>query len=315
MPLTTIKYRGWTALRLATRALELIAPVDFGPRILSLRPLGRGRSGSGRGDNVFFEFPGPDHGTLGSHGCKLYGGHRLWHAPEDRVRTYQPDNDPVQVRLLLEGRGFALTQATEKLTGIQKSIGVEAVNDRTVKVTHTLANRGRRPVEFAPWALTMLRGGGYGVAPFPPKGSHSQELLPRYSIVPWTYTDLALPCWDLHRNFIGIDTSKARESQKLGLTSYPGWSAYWHRGVTFVKQGPALQAGRIYPDLGCCIETYTNGGVIELETLGPLGPVAPGRRVRHVEYWGILDGLPKPCTDRVFAERLRPAVKTWADRI
>lgn len=308
MPLTTIKYRGWRALRLATRALELIAPVDFGPRVLSLRSLAGG-------GNVFFELFPPERGALGPCGFKLYGGHRLWHAPEDAVRTYQPDNDPVKVAVLPAGHGFTLTQETEKRTGIQKSIRIEVANDRAFRAVHTLANRGRRPVELAPWALTMLRGGGYGVLPLLPKGRHPRDLLPTYSVVPWAYTDLALPCWNLRRDFIGIETSRTKTPQKLGLTDYPGWSAYWFRGAIFVKSVPRAAAGKSHPDLGCCIETFTNGGMIELETLGPLGVVAPGRAVTHVEHWGVLDGLPKPCTDRVFAKKLLPAVNAWARKL
>ncbi len=300
MKLSKIDYRGGAALRLATRALELVVTTSVGPRVVELR------SRRGRAGNLFFQFPKNEQRA---HGYLLRGGHRLWHAPEDIVRTYQPDDDPLAVRAL--PNGVALTQPTEKLTGLQKAMRLELLGERTVRVTHTLTNRGRRAVECAPWALTMFRGGGYGVLPLLPKGDHAAgDLLPSYALVPWTYTDLALPVWQPHRDFLGIDTRRAKAPQKLGITNYPGWSAYWLDGVTFVKVQRVL-AGAHYPDLGCCWETFTNGAMIEFETLGELKSLAPGARATHVEHWGVLDGLRKPDSDATFAKSLAPAVKSW----
>src|SRR6185312_15265695 len=155
-------HQGADALTLATRELELTVTTSAGPRIVSFR--------ARRGRNLFFEFP---EDAPRAHGLLLRGGHRLWHAPEDIVRTYQPDDDPLEVRRL--PKGVALTQPVEPRTGLQKAIAVELLGERTVRVTHTLTNRGLWPVECAPWAVTMLRGkGAYGVLPLLPKGSHAR---------------------------------------------------------------------------------------------------------------------------------------------
>jgi hypothetical protein len=157
----------------------------------------------------------------------------------------------------------------------------------------------------------MFRAGGYAVLPLLPKGDHARgDLLPTYSVVPWSYTDLSLPLWDFHREFVGIDVRKAQVAQKLGLTNYPGWSAYWLEGTTFVKYAPT-KAGSSYPDFGCAFEMFTNGQMIELETLSPLATLAPGQSVTHVEHWTVLDGLAKPNTDVAFTESLAPAVAAW----
>lgn len=298
-----IDYRGGEALRFTTRALELVVTTSVGPRVVSLR------STAGRAGNLFLEIPADaprDNGYL------FRGGHRLWHSPEHIVRTYQPDDEPLAVSAL--PKGVALTQPVEEKTGIVKGMALELLGERTVKVTHTLTNRGLWAVECAPWALTMLRPGGYGVLPLLPKGNHADgDLLPNYSLVPWTYTDLALPVWDLHRDFIGIDVTKATQAQKLGLTNYPGWSAYWSQGATFAKYAP-VSAGATYPDLGCAFETFTNGKMIEFETLGALVKLAPGESATHVEYWTVLDGLAKPNTDAAFA-KLAAAVKAWRAKL
>ena len=160
----------------------------------------------------------------------------------------------------------------------------------------------------------MFRAGGYGVVPLLPKGDHAAgDLLPNYAIVPWTFADLSLPVWEIHRDFIGIRVNQAKSAQKIGLTNYPGWSAYWLEGVTFVKQAPVI-SGAAYSDLGCVFETFTNGEMIELETLGPLTKIAPGASATHVEHWGLLEGLPRPDSDVAFA-RLAAAVKSWLGRI
>ncbi len=298
------EYRGGDAIKLSTRAIELVLPTAVGPRVSSLRAL------TGRAGNLFLEFPANEQRY---HGFYLRGGHRLWHAPEDIVRTYQPDDEPLEVKRL--PNGVALRQPVERLTGLQKGIRVEVLGERTVKVTHTLTNRGLWPVECAAWALTMLRPGGYGVLPLLPKGDHARgDLLPTYALVPWTFTDLSLPVWQLRRDFIGIEVARAKQAQKLGITNYPGWSAYWVKGTTLVKFSPVM-AGASYPDLGSCFEVFTNGAMIELETLGPLVKLAPGRTSTHVEFWGVLDGLPKPDTDAAFAKSLAPAVKAWQAKL
>jgi hypothetical protein len=298
------EYRGGDAIKLSTRAIELVLPTAVGPRVSSLRSL------TGRAGNLFLEFPADEQRY---HGFYLRGGHRFWHAPEDIVRTYQPDDEPLEVKRL--PNGVALRQPVERLTGLQKGIRVEVLGERTVKVTHTLTNRGLWPVECAAWALTMLRPGGYGVLPLLPKGDHARgDLLPTYALVPWTFTDLSLPVWQLRRDFIGIEVARAKQAQKLGITNYPGWSAYWVKGTTLVKFSPVM-AGASYPDLGSCFEVFTNGAMIELETLGPLVKLAPGRTSTHVEFWGVLDGLPKPDTDAAFAKSLAPAVKAWQAKL
>lgn len=215
----------------------------------------------------------------------------------------------------LLANGVALTQPVEGKTGLQKAMRIETRGDRTIKVTHTLTNRGLWAVECAPWAVTMLRGGGYGVLPLPPKGSHAGgDLLPNYALVPWTYTDLALPVWEPHRDFIGINVPKAKLPQKLGITYYPGWTAYWLRGTTFVKYA-SVRAGASHPGLSCCLETFTNGAFLEFETLGPQVKLEPGRSTTHIEFWVVLDHLPKPNTDNVFTKSLAPAVNRWLARL
>jgi hypothetical protein len=305
MKLAKTEYRGAPALALSTRALELVATTEFGPRIISLRAKDSPKAG-----NLFFEFP---RGEKRYHGYYLRGGHRLWSAPEHIVRTYQPDDSPLAVTALPEG--VSLEQPLEGKTGLQKTIQVELIGESTVKVTHKLRNRGERPVECAPWALTVMPTGGYGVLPLLPKGSHEAgDLLPAYTLIPWLFTDLALPVWNFRRDFIGVDPTRAVSAQKLGISNFPGWVAYWRAGAAFVKYTRQVR-GATYPDLGSRLEIFTNGKNIELETLGALKKLEPGRRTIHVEYWTVLSGIPKPSTPAAFSRFLVPRVIRWVNSI
>src|SRR5512135_2850813 len=84
-------YKGWpNCYRISNGAVELVITSDIGPRIM--------RYGFPGGANFFKEFSE----TLGKSGEPAWvprGGHRIWAAPEDAVRTYAPDNRPVHIRI------------------------------------------------------------------------------------------------------------------------------------------------------------------------------------------------------------------------
>lgn len=303
--LTKIDFNGWESVRLASAKMELVAPLAVGPRIASICRPG--------GQNLFVEFAGHQ-GGQGEAKWLARGGHRLWHAPEDVVRTYQPDNVAPDYTELPKGRGFELAQAVESATGMQKTIRVEMLSADTVRLTHTIVNRGLWPVETAAWALSMMHPRGFSIIPLLPKGTHDKDLLPTFSMVPWAYTDFSLPAWKFFPSFIRLEPKKVPDSQKLGLTDYPGWSAYWSDGDLFVKYAK-VQRGAAYPDLGCAFEAYAAPDFTELETLSPLVRLAPGRKVVHVETWGLLSGVPRPASEEIYRAEILPAVTRWLEAI
>lgn len=294
-------FHGWHAVTLTTGQVELVIPREVGPRIISCSLAG--------GDNLFAVKP-EQLGKGGEGEWMIRGGHRIWHSPEHPVRTMLPDNAPITVEST--GDTVLLTQETEAATGLQKQIQIDVVNGTTFRVTHTLHNRGLWPVRCAVWALSVMKAGGYGTVALPPKGDHSRDLLPTMAIVPWTYTNLAHPVWNLRNEYIGIDSPKATVSQKLGLTNYRGWSAYWQEAGTFVKFSQ-VKPGVTYPDMGCCFETYNCDWMVEMETLGPEVEIPLGGSAEHVEYWGVLKGLQRPDTDEVYASKFRPVIEHWLE--
>jgi len=303
--LRSTSFHGWKALALATAKAELIIPLDIGPRVISCAL----RGGSNLFCNVAAEM-----GGSGEKNWLLRGGHRLWHAPEDPSRTYQLDNSPITATTLRGGQGVKLLQAVEAKTGIRKSLTVEIAGPATFKVTHQLENQGRWAIELAPWALTVMARESYTTIPFNPKIPHGEALLPDYAMVPWTYTDFSDPVWQFRRDYLGIDVARATKNHKLGFTSFPGWTANWQAGGTFAKFIQPVP-GATYPDMGCVFETYVCDFMNELETLGPLVRLAPGKTVEHVEYWGLFAGLPKPDTEAVFAKKFRPVMEKWVKEL
>ena len=283
-----VAYGGWAnCWRLANDEVELIVTGDVGPRII--------RFGFTGGENEFREFEDML-GKTGGEEWRVYGGHRFWHAPEEKPRTYFPDNTAVEVE---DRKAFVrITQPVEPTTGIQKEIDVElAAKGAHVRLTHRLRNTGLWPVELAPWALTVLAQGGKAIIPLPPRGSHETNLLPTHTMTLWAYTDMSDIRWTWGQRYVMLRQDPTAETpQKVGVMVPAGWAAYARAGHLFVKKFTYVTGAR-YPDLGCSVEAFTNADMLELETLGPLVTFAPGGVVEHVEDWFLFEGVPEPRTD------------------
>ncbi|HEX5707050.1 MAG TPA: hypothetical protein VFX96_07130, partial [Pyrinomonadaceae bacterium] len=237
------------------------------------------------------------------------GGHRLWAAPEAMPRSYAPDNDAVEFEFAGD-RAVRLLQHVEPQTKLQKEITVELDAEGTgVRLTHRITNRGLWPVELAPWALTIMRGGGEAIIPQEPYGPHPEFLLPTRQMVLWPYTDLSDPRWTLGRRLVRLRTDDARaEPQKLGVANKRGWAAYRLGETLFVKRF-AYAAGARYPDLGCNCELFTAASFIEVESLAPLTQLEPGATTEHAESWQLFDAFKAGESDEELDDALRPLVE------
>jgi hypothetical protein len=275
-----VAYGGWpNCYRLANDEVELIVTGDVGPRIL--------RFGFVGDDNEFGEFV-EQMGQTGGTEWRIYGGHRLWHAPEDKARSYYPDNGPVEV--VEENGTVRVIQPPEATTGIQKEIAITLEAASRVKVRHSLRNIGLWPVELAPWALSVMAPGGMGIVPQPTK-AHPDRLLPNRVLVLWPYTDMTDTRVQWGSKFIFLrQDQNAQAPTKIGLSANDGWGAYLHEGHLFLKTFEYIE-GANYPDHGCSLEMYTNDRMLELETLGPLQRLVPGDVIEHVEHWFLFHGV------------------------
>jgi hypothetical protein len=227
---------------------------------------------------------------------RLYGGHRLWHAPESRERTYYPDNIPVRLEQTAEG--VRVIQPTETTTGIQKEMEIAlSPNDAHVRILHRLRNHNLWRVELSVWALTAMAPGGTAVIPLPPRGRHPEDLPPSSRLTIWPYTDLSDPRWTWGRKYILLRQDPTRPSpQKIGASVPDGWAAYARDGRLFVKTCQYTPGGT-YPDFGSSFEVFADGQMLELESLSPLTHVAPGEMAEHSESWFLWRDVPMPRGD------------------
>jgi hypothetical protein len=300
MNLEHINYKGWpNCYRLTNEQLELIVTTDIGPRVI--------RFGFLDGDNELKEFE-KTLGKTGGEKWQSYGGHRLWHAPEDLERTYSPDNEAI--RLEKHQDFIRLIQPVELATGIQKIIDVRLLPQKAEAIlTHRLINTNLWTVELAPWALTVMAPNGVAIIPLPPRGSHSENLVPTNTIALWAYTDMSDPRWTWGEKYVLLrqDPLIARP-QKAGFQVKDDWTAYARNGHLFLKTFASDSTAR-YPDFDSNVETFTNEQMLEVETLGPLVQLNPGVAIEHVEHWHLFQEIPPPINHEDVETHVMPKVR------
>ncbi len=289
-----VAYKGWpNCYRMTDGQVEVIVTSDVGPRVIGFGFVG--------GDNEFKEFP-DQVGKTGGSEWVMYGGHRLWHAPEGQPRSYSPDNSPIEV---ITGNGsIRAIQPTEPTTRIQKQIEVRmAAGQPYVEVVHRLTNHNLWAVELAPWAMSMMATGGRAIIPLPPRGTHPQVLDVANPLAMWAYTDLRDPRWTLGFKYISLrQDPKATSPQKIGVGVPDGWAAYYRNGHLFVKRFAYYKEGK-YPDFGASVETFTNAEMLELETLAPLTKLQPGSTVEYTERWYLFKDVKLDSADDASIDR------------
>lgn len=283
--------------KLSNGTVEVIVTTDVGPRVI--------RYGFPGGQNLLAEMPDTvvktDFGDW-----KPWGGHRLWHAPEVIPRTYSPDNTPIEFKKV-GSSGIQLIQPVEPKTGIAKEMTVTLDPQGSgVTIAHKLINRGVWAAELAPWALTIMSGGGVTIIPQEPYKSHDDYVLPARPLVLWHYTDLGDPRWTWGKKYIRLRTdANLAEPQKVGMANKQGWAAYSLNKDLFIKRFPYVE-GAAYADYGCNCETYTAGTFMEVETLGPLQRLEPGQSAEHTERWYLFKNVEIGASEAALDSALTP---------
>lgn len=184
MRVDKVQYRGWHVYRVANAEVELLVTSDVGPRILSGGLTGR--------ENHFLELA-DQWGQRGGGKFRLYGGHRLWIAPESQ-RTMYPDNSPVEVVQFDDSIRFVAPVEKHANEVLQRAIEIELGSTGSrVKITHTISNVGEHASRLAPWAISVMKPGGRAMMPLPARAPHDPEhLLPNSFLALWPYTDFSV---------------------------------------------------------------------------------------------------------------------------
>jgi len=283
---------GWKqVLVLANSAVELLITLDVGPRIISYRDHG--------GLNVFKTFD-DQLGKSGEADWQIRGGHRLWIAPETSS-SYFPDNQPVSFTIMDENH-VCLRTPTEAESGIEKEI--EIILDETtsrVVLNHSITAARTMSSGIAPWGLTVFKPGGKAVIPMPPRSLHPNDLppaeknasnnaeldlLPNRNMSLWAYTEPSDPRFNWCEDRLEISQDTNMPSTKLGFLHQMQTAYYEVDGYRFSKTIDYRQDAT-YPDGNCNLEIFTDGTMLELESLGPLVTLNKGERIVHTENWSL----------------------------
>ena len=300
--LETVQFEGWDCVRLSNGDAEVVVTTAIGPRII--------RYGLLNGPNAFQIIP-ETRGQTGGDEWTPYGGHRLWHAPEVKPRSYHPDNAPYPTPTL-DGGTLRVAYGTESTTGIGKEMRVTlAPSGPAARVEHILTNHNVWPVTLSVWALSIVAGGGRVVLPQEPFVSHDDELAPARPLILWKFTDMADPRWRWGTKYLSLrQADEIGHAQKVGIYNAQGWGAHLTDAQAFlIRIDPAPGGPAALPDMGSNFETFTKAAFQELETLGPLTTLGPGESASHTEFWFLAKTAAIEDTDAALDASLLPIVR------
>ncbi|HRX14593.1 MAG TPA: hypothetical protein P5087_06240 [Eubacteriales bacterium] len=228
-------------------------------------------------DNIcFFDEKFSQTKTVGDVKWLQLGGHRLWRSPEcDECYLY--DNTAAETVLFDNGAEFTAKRGD----GLIFSIKIEFLTENSARVTHTAKNTADKAVNLSLWGITALRHGGKILIPL---DTTDTGLLPNRNIVFWSYTDINDNRLRYTNNGIEISADKNLKPLKVGAYNKSGKIFYADRNIIFTKSFDAEQTEK-YPDFGCNIECYTDGAIIEMETLSPKTVIKPNETAVFQEIW------------------------------
>ncbi|MBP5639699.1 MAG: hypothetical protein J6X55_09490 [Victivallales bacterium] len=280
-------------IELTSGNFRIAVTTEVGPRVIG--------GWIGGSDNIFRILPVSEGGK---DEFQLYGGHRLWHSPEAKPRSYVPDNNPVIVSEV--ENGFEFSAVTEGLTGIKKAVTIEAI-DNGFRLTHRLMNCNAWPVTLAPWALSVMAPGGMAILP-QHRDTEANPFAPDRRLVLWPYTSYADPRIVYGNKYIFLkQDSSAEKAAKIGMNADEGWIGYVNKSTAFIKYFEVFDEKETeYPDFGCNVESYSCNRFCEIETVAPLYELNPEEECEHVEFWQGISDLPEIKTEEDIDKYIEP---------
>ncbi len=301
-------YHGWpNTYRLSNGLLEAHVVTDVGPRIIDLRVPG--------GDNLFRLRDGV--GGTGEATYMFRGGWRLWVAPERTETTYALDNSACEVDAGKRGT-LRVSAPPQPAAGVQKRVEISLQpGEARLRIVSHIRNIAERPLRYAAWSLPVMQPGGRAFVPLDVGPLTAFDATRRLLL--WSYARFSDPRYQFGDRLIQIDTQKvpappphasgrADDESKIGSDSAQGWAAYVLGTTLFLKRFPHPPGE--YPDGGASIEVYSNHEILELEHLGPLTVLQPGKEIVFPEDWWIFTGVSVPPGE---AEALA-ALQTYVSR-
>jgi hypothetical protein len=292
-----IELAGHAAIEIRTPTTRMVVVTDVGPRIAWF--------GHASGRNLLYW----DEERRARRGeFILRGGHRLWVTrplADEAEESYAPDNQRCRVRV----KGHTV-EVIAPLDGakIEKSLRVRCTGGAAYVVEHRVRNCGDMLWSGGAWALTCTRperGDEYGI----PLGTGGN----------WDAFSMVIP-----RRWGGGHTSLVADPQlrfyEHALVVHPRGRECKRMieaqrgliGMTVAREKRsffkhvAWDAAGGYP-LATNVALYIAPGntMVEMETMSPVRPLAPGATLNHLERWWLDE--PIDWTDARAVQELRPA--------
>lgn len=259
-------------LWLENDVLEIGVALDFGIRIVHLSCIGM--------ENLYYVQPNDLSDNFTSGEWRVYGGHRLWMAPES-TDSYCPDNAPVSYEL--QDDGVMITQNPDPALLIRKRIRISFLEDGGVVLDHSIENLSDKTITGASWGVNTLDGGGIANINF----NGERGFNPKRVVSLWGLTNLHDPRVKFCKDRVtATHMADITDYFKIGLYVQPGEAILENKGqkMTINFQVPPMDA---CPDGGCNFELYLCSRFMELETLGVQTEIAPGKTAEHREIWHL----------------------------
>jgi hypothetical protein len=262
-------------LCITNHTVELKIPLQYGIRIISFALKGR--------ENIFYEQPSGEKELSTPEGWRIYGGHRIWVAPESN-KTYYPDNQPIAYSL--NDDVLCVEQPVDEYLNIIKTLEVKFDKDPAcVWLRHKIKNVSKSYKKLGIWTISAMAYGAVLSVPFAGvQGGYS----PQRFMSLWGNTDICDPrlCYEADKVvFRHDDYSKYF---KMGLWCQSGEAHCISRGQVLEKRFDVF-ANQLYPDNHVNVEVFQCKQMMEFEVLSPLVELAPNEEVTHLERWRITD--------------------------
>jgi hypothetical protein len=269
-----ITYRGWpNSLRLVNDSVEVIAVPAVG-RVMSFRF----RDGA----NVFWE----DAALAGQHGDATgrrwvnFGGDKTWPAPESEWKSFTkqgwmppPAFDALPVEGRVDGETIVLTSPIDPFYGIRTVRRISlAASGPVLTIATTYERVLGSPTKVSIWVITQFAEPEAVLVPVPAPS--------RFPDGHYVFGDKPWPQVRREHSWLRLTRDPAK-AHKLGSDAD---RMLWVGPHVLCLVAAPRRAGAEYPDRGASVEVYTNPNpkpYVELETLGPLRPLAPGGSIHH----------------------------------
>lgn len=255
--------------------VEAGIPLQFGLRIGHFSFKGE--------KNVFFEQPRDMTAFTTEEGWRIYGGHRMWLAPES-AQVMFPDNQPISY--VFDGDTLILSQKEDPWLKVIKQFLI-TLEGSCMHITHRVTNTADKLRECSLWGISVMAPGGVETINFERRDDGFD---PWHRISMWDYTNLGDPRASYTRDQIQITHLPMEERYKIGVGHPFGPVSYENGDTVFVKYF-SVDTTKAYPDGNVSFETFFSKYMVEVESLSPLVTIQPGE---SEDYTEILELRKKP---------------------